>query len=134
LALGARGRNDALVPDVAAVPPNNEKRMVVGLPSHAGSSGGDDRSYVRAMNDAQSALKPQTSHSADRPVGFFINLDRSAKRRRAVEAELAKARLARTHQRFAGTDGRVVKMRNHAVSPRAATVSNSDISRRVRAS
>ena len=49
-------------------------------------------------------------------AGFFINLDKSVKRRRAMEAELRKVGLARTYRRFRAVDGRTLNMRGLGVS------------------
>jgi GR25 family glycosyltransferase involved in LPS biosynthesis len=51
------------------------------------------------------------------PSDFYINLDRSVKRRRALEAELAKAGLSGQYRRYAAKDGAILKGRRYGVSP-----------------
>jgi GR25 family glycosyltransferase involved in LPS biosynthesis len=48
-------------------------------------------------------------------AGYFINLDRSVKRRRAIEAELSKVGLVKQYKRFPAIDGRTLNMRRFAV-------------------
>jgi GR25 family glycosyltransferase involved in LPS biosynthesis len=49
--------------------------------------------------------------------GFYINLDRSPQRRRAVEAEIARAGLAGRYRRFPGIDGAMLPAGRYAVTP-----------------
>jgi GR25 family glycosyltransferase involved in LPS biosynthesis len=47
--------------------------------------------------------------------GYFINLDRSLKRRRGIEAELSRVGLARNYKRFRAIDGRTLNGRKYTI-------------------
>jgi GR25 family glycosyltransferase involved in LPS biosynthesis len=47
--------------------------------------------------------------------GYFINLDRSLKRRRALEAELSRVGLAKNYKRFRAIDGRALNGRKYTI-------------------
>ncbi len=64
----------------------------------------------------------QTGRSANcedvaAPLGYYINMDRSVQRRRAVEAEIANAGLSGQYRRFAARDGAALKASRYGVTP-----------------
>jgi GR25 family glycosyltransferase involved in LPS biosynthesis len=67
--------------------------------------------------EARAIRKHLTPTQARGPAGYFINLDKSVGRRRAIEAELAKVGFPRRYQRFAAIDRGTLKTRNHAIEP-----------------